>query len=310
MPIYRSKKMNIKIYLSSFDFNVLQEYRARFSDAEINILLSYGTTNSDYYKMIVKHRNLIDSLILDSGAFSLNNIKGDNGKPITFEGFVEYCKALKDNFDFIFNFDSDFNLDGYETNYRNQLKLENNGIPVVPVVHDYIGEKTTELDEYLSKYDLISLGKSKHKNNKKILSDTVLKIKQAGKKVHLLGVNEYDRLKDLPVDYSDSSNWAQGQIFGFMYYWNVKNEPNDPEKTLRFRDFEPDKSKNMPILEDVKYIEEVFDYLNNELGVTYQMLYGQKATFYRQLVNTHYYVKLQDHLRAAHKANNFDTIYP
>lgn len=192
--------MDIKIYLSSFSFDVLKEYRAMFNDSEINVLLSYGTTNSDYYDMIVKNRNLISSLILDSGAFSLNNIEGGDGKPITFEGFIEYCKAFNDKFDFIFNFDSDFSLGGYENNYKNQLKLEQNGINVIPVVHDYLGEETPELDDYLQKYELLSLGKSKHKDNKSDLKKTVIKIKQSGKKVHLLGVNAYNRLKDLPVD--------------------------------------------------------------------------------------------------------------
>lgn len=302
--------MQIKIYLSSFSFDILAEYRKMFNDAEINILLSYGTTSSDYYSMIETNRSMINSLILDSGAFSLNNIEGSNGKPINIDGFIEYCKTFQGQFDFIFNFDEDFNLNGFEKNYKNQKKIEAAGIKVVPVVHDYIGEEVAELDEYLKSYDLISLGFSEHKNDKQKLAATVLKIKQAKKKVHLLGVSAYNRLKNLPVDYSDSSNWAQGQIFGFMYYWNAKNTPNDPELTLRFKDFEPNKSDSKKYLDGSLYFGEIMEYLKNELGITYQNLYGQNATFYRQLVNTHYFVKMQDRVREAHIANGFDTQYP
>lgn len=302
--------MQIKIYLSSFNFEVLKAYKSINNSAEMNILLSYGTTSNDYYDMIVRSKGMINSLILDSGAFSLNNIEGSTGKPIDIDGFIEYCKTFKEKFDFIFNFDEDFSLTGFEKNYKNQKKIEAAGIEVVPVVHDYIGEEVNELDEYLKHYKLVSLGFSKHKSNKKDLKSAVTKIKQAKAKVHLLGISAYDRLKDLPVDYSDSSNWAQGQAFGFMYYWNAKNTPNKPELTLRFKDFEPNRTENMKFLDESPYFDEIMEYLKSELGISHKNLYGQNATLYRQLVNTHYFVKMQDRVREAHIANGFDTQYP
>lgn len=56
--------MEVKIFLSSFDLDVLLEYRTLKPDAEINVLLSYGTVNGDYYDMIVTHRDKINDLIL------------------------------------------------------------------------------------------------------------------------------------------------------------------------------------------------------------------------------------------------------
>lgn len=304
--------MQIKIYLSSFDYEVLKEYRGRKPKAEINVLLSYGTTNNKYYKMIVEEKErLINSLILDSGAFTLNFAGQGTGSKINLNGFIQYCRTFKDQFKFIFNFDSNFNLNGFGENLANQKELENAGIKVVPVVHDYIGKQSPELDYYLNHYELISLGYSKHKDNKKILTDTVYKIKNAGKKVHLLGVSAYDRICDLPIDFNDSSNWAQAQKFGFMYYWNAQNDPKKPEVTLRFRDYEPDREDDSKIFfEDFEYRENVEQYLKNELGIRYRDLYGQNSTFMRQLVNTHYYVQLQDRVREAHAKLGFDTTYP
>lgn len=272
--------MKIKIYLSSFDYTIMKEYKRLKPESELNILLSYATTNYNYYKMIIEERHLISSLILDSGAYTLNNADSTNQKEISLESFKDYCLVLKDKFDFIFNFDEDFTRSGYEINKRNQEILEKAGVQVVPVVHDYKGRESKELNEYIKSYDLIALGFSDDKKNSKVLKNTVQKIKDAGKKVHLLGVSSYDRLKDLPADYCDSSNWAQAQVFGFMYYWDESDKANNPEKKFRFNDYEPRLADNIPYFEDFSRRDEVEAYLKNELGIKYRDLYGHNSIFF------------------------------
>jgi hypothetical protein len=79
---------------------------------------------------------------------------------------------------------------------------------------------------------------------------------------------------------------------------------------FRFRDYEPDRDEDSIVyFEDFEYREEVEQFLLNELGIRYRDLYGQRSTFMRQLVNTHYYVQLQDHVRDAHAKLGFDTQY-
>ncbi|MYL84057.1 hypothetical protein GTA51_13055 [Desulfovibrio aerotolerans] len=304
--------MSIKIYLSSFDLNVLLKYKEMRPEAELNVLLSYGTVKGDYYDMIVTHRDKINSLILDSGAFTYNYAKESLREKIDLDGFACYCQTFNNQFDFIFNFDKNFKATGYDDNCKCQKQLEEKGIKnLVPVVHDYRGLNTDEVGEYLKNYEIISLGMSEDKKDDFVVGGIVKRIKDAGKKVHLLGVSSYNRLKDLPIDYNDSSNWAQAQKFGYVYFWNYPYNPDKAEIMLRFRDSEPDREDNKLIyFEDYDYRPEVEQYIKNELSITYRDLYGHNATFCRQLVNTHYFVTLQDHVRAAHKANGFDTIYP
>jgi hypothetical protein len=304
--------MGIKVYLSSFDLDVLLEYRRLKPEAEINVLLSYGTVNNNYYDMIVTHGDKIDSLILDSGAFTYNFANEFSRQKIDLDGFKYYCKTFNKCFDFIFNFDVNFTDSGYSENCMNQKVLEEMGIEnVVPVVHDYLGENTDEVGEFIKKYERISLGSSKYRTDKKIVSEIVTRIKDAGKKVHLLGVSAYNSIKDIPLDYNDSSNWAQAQKFGYIYFWNKPYDPDKPDIMLRFRDSEIDNPNNtLKYFEDYDHREEVEKYIKDELGITYRDLYGHNSTFCRQLVNTHYFVKLQDHVREAHIENGFDKLYP
>lgn len=302
--------MKTKIYLSSFDLQVMLQYKRLFPNSELNVLLSYGTANPSYFEMMEDYRDKFSSLILDSGAFTLNNMTNENSKVVDLNGFKDYCLTFKDKFKFIFNFDSDFSEDGYEINCKNQLYLKQHGIDTVPVVHDYEGKNVDEVGDYISKHEIISLGYSKHKRDKKIVKPIVERIKNASKKVHILGVSSYNFIKDVPIDFNDSSNWAQAQKFGFMYFWDMDHNKTKPEVTLRFRDYEPDRDDSMPYFEDFIRRDIVEKYIKDELGINYNDLYGRNDTLMRQLINTHYFVKLQDHVREAHKKRGFDELYP
>jgi hypothetical protein len=90
-------------------------------------------------------------MALDSGAFTKNFANNDIAKNITLHGFINFCKRVKGRFELIFNFDENFQMDGFETNLRNMLEIEKAGIKVVPVAHDYIDEVVPEIDYYLEK---------------------------------------------------------------------------------------------------------------------------------------------------------------
>jgi hypothetical protein len=252
------------------------------------------------------------TLILDSGAFTYNYAGEIARQKIDLDGFKYYCKTFNEQFNFIFNFDVNFTDHGYDENCRNQDALEKAGIKnVVPVVHDYLGKNTDEVGDFIKRYPLISLGSSKYRSDTEVVSKIVKRIKDAGKKVHLLGVSAYNKIKNIPIDYSDSSNWAQAQKFGYISFWNQPYDSSKPEEKLRFRDSEEDNEKNKLIYyEKYPHRKDVEIFLKNELGIRYRDLYGHNATFCRQLVNTHFYVQLQDRVREAHIANGFDTLYP
>ena len=293
--------MGLKIYLSSFKLDILLAYKEMYPKSEVNVLISYAMRNNDFYDLIRTHRDKMSSLILDSGAFTKNSAKNrEFADLIDIRGFKAFCLAgnNKDCFDFIFNFDEDFTDHGFEINYYNQLELMDSGIEVVPVVHDYLGE-TPEMDVYIQeRYPIIALGYSKKNKTVNNIIAASKKIKDAGLKVHLLGKSSYSELKKFKyIDFNDSSNWVQATRFGYIYYWNKYRPEGKEEDTIRFKDDEYLINDGMPYFEEYVNRQELETYLKDELDITYEKLYGHNSNFYRELVNTHYYINLQDHLR-------------
>jgi len=88
---------------------------------------------------------------------SYNNNKNKNKNPnnISLEGYIEFAKSLSKYVDFFLNYDENFTLDGFKDNYKNMNILEENGITVVPVVHDYLSENIDEIGIYLKKNTLL-----------------------------------------------------------------------------------------------------------------------------------------------------------
>lgn len=203
--------MEFKLFLSSFMFKTLIDYKKLRPDSEMNILLSFGTRKADYKNMVITNRNMINSLICDSGAYTKNNAQDKKtAAKISLDGYISFLRQplIRNSFDFAFNYDQDFNKTGFETNYRNMKKIEENGILVVPVVHDYKAQVINEIDIYLrDNYKIIGLGSSqdKMKNRKINISNAVNHIVNGGSKTHLLGITSYDILKDIPVHYGVGS---------------------------------------------------------------------------------------------------------
>lgn len=298
--------MGIKIFLSSFTFKILEAYKDIFKDAEMNVLLSFGTRSQDYIDMIFTYRHMINSLICDSGAFTKNFANAITASKISLDGFIAFFKQpqIQEAFDFIINYDEIFNLYGFETNLRNMWKIEANNIPCVPVIHDYLAVVFDEIGYYLQKeYPLIALGYSEHKmkDGKKNIQYAVNRIVSAGSRVHLLGISSYDILADNPIHYSDSSSWAQEGLFGCILWWNPCKQGENKTDRIKFLDRENSHKNHNKHIGNYDYIEELQIYLKDQLGMTLLDLCGHNREFNRQLVNVHFFVQLQDRVREAHK---------
>jgi hypothetical protein len=295
------------MYLSSFTENILNEYKKRRSDTELNVLLSFGTRADDYMKMIKS--SYINSMALDSGAFTKYFSRTAATTNITLKGFIGYCEYLKNQFELIFNFDENFYLDGFETNMRNMLEIENAGITVVPVVHDYIGVVFDEIQYYLEKqYPVIALGFSEHKrtNRVKNITRAVNKIVSGGSKVHLLGLTSPDILGVLPIHYSDATSWTQEGMFGNVIWWNPYKTAINKTDRVRFLDKENSASIHNDHIENYPSRKALEKYLKDELDMDILDMYGHEKDLNRQIANVHHFVKLQDIIRQMHKQKGFD----
>ena len=299
--------MGIKIFLATFNERALLAYKNLYPNSEVNVLLSYGTRRNDYHRMMTTNRHLISGLILDSGAFSKNfsNSQAD----ITLQGFITYAKHFGKHFDYIFNYDEDFNMDGFETNLMNMQQLEKAGINVVPVVHDYIGERVPEVDYYIKKrYPIISLGYSEHKrkNRDANIKFAVNKIVGAGSKVHLLGLTHPSILGKYPIHYADSSSWGQEAMYGNIIWWNPSKSSEDKTDRVRFIDRSDTTKRWSHHIENYSDRKAFEDYLNNKFNFSLIDVYGHGKEYNRQLANVHYFVKIQDEIRKIHIKKGFE----
>ena len=309
----------MKIYLSSFTIEALTEYCKIFPDEKLNILLSFAFRSNKYLEFMTTYKDKISSLILDSGAFTLNsstNKKLLDG--ITFEAYKGYLNLFSDNFDYYFNYDANFDKDGLFDNLYYQVNLQNKGHKPVPVVHNY---QDSELELYLNEphwsHDIIALGYAEDKWEGDNIERLALRIHEAKKKVHVLGVASYRKLVNTPIQYSDSSSWVQYGKYGQIRFWNVNKDPgkikniNDPDMTdtINFKDGYTKVKAKEKFSDDYyyttyygkKYLEE---YLGNVFGWEWHELLPPK-NIKRMLVNIHYFVQLQKRITERHIAQKF-----
>ena len=148
----------MKLYHASLSLKVLLKYHESFPEKKLNVLRTFGDLNHEMKAFCKTYRDKVGSLILDSGTWTLNNAKTDLMNKINCKNYKDYVAEFGKHFNFYFNFDSDFLGDETETNYQNQVALEEQGLKPVPVVHDIEGN---EIDHYIDKgYSIVALGSS------------------------------------------------------------------------------------------------------------------------------------------------------
>jgi hypothetical protein len=296
----------MRIYLSGLSLPILLRYRRIIPEEKLNVLLSFGRPTPDNYAFYVTHRKELHSLILDSGTWTLNYSATQNKMIITLEGYKGYALAQQRYVDFLFNYDSDFTEAGFATNLANQRYLERAGLDPVPVVHDISGP---EIDYYLDRgYPVIALGSSQISSDKTVLSIAVNKLLSHGPvDIHLFGNAKYEFLAEFPIFSCDISTWSRAAGHGQILYWNQENPgPNKRDKiqleaaTWRF------KKQGIPWAQ-YPCRRQLEEYLEDTLGITYHDLTGVDGLFYRQLVNTHYFVTLQHEVNREHRRQGFFT---
>ena len=157
----------MRLYHASLSLKVIKWYSKRFPDKKLNVLRSFGLLDRDSYHFCTDWRHTINSLILDSGTWTLNNTNNQTlRKRLTLNNYKNYLSSAGKYFDFYFNFDSNFTDNGFATNLANLRELERAGYHPVPVIHDIYGN---EIDYYIKAgYTRVALGSSQIKSIKSL----------------------------------------------------------------------------------------------------------------------------------------------
>ncbi len=290
------------IYQASLFRKILLQHHCLFPSQKINVLRSFGIANKEEIEFMITHRDKVGSLILDSGVWTLNNRKTDAGIKISVNTLKSYLHQNANYFDFYFNFDSDFTNKGFGTNLHNQRVLENAGLHPVPVIHNIYGD---EIEYFLKKnYPMLALG-SNILLDLDEMYDVVMTLYKEGVKVHLFGCTDYDFLSSVPCYSSDSSTWALAGAYGNIMYWNSNIIGNNKGEKINLGEFERSSNPKSQSLLHHKDSAEIIAHLQDTFDINYSDLLLDNGYYRRMLINSHFFVELEERVNQEHKKRGF-----
>lgn len=291
------------LHISSPTVRQVLEFHARFPKWPLNVLLSFAI-EQHFQEFQEMHRNKICSLILDSGAYTLNKSIWVKRPPNILRAYTNFSELASKYYDFIFNLDEDFTLHGYDINMFNQIELEESNIDPIPVIHNL---DNNEADRFIDLgYDLVAIGQCEGGRPFKKLDRVVNKLHAKNVKVHLFGVTEIEALAKLPIWSCDSSSWAQYVKYGQVMWWNSELIDWNPIECIYFPkhqiNHDPRKGRNYW---DYIYQDQFNKYLETNLGITIDNLIGDDKEHYRSLVNILFYKEMERYITEYHRDNGF-----
>ena len=280
----------MRIYQASLSAKIFKKYKAIKPDKKIHVLRSYGNRDKDDHLFRKIYKDQCESLDLDSGAFSLNNRQQGSGLDITFDGYLYYAKTYESIYDRIYNFDCDFGDEGFDTNIYYQRRMEDAGLKPVPVVHSIYND---EIGYYIENgYETVALG-STQITDFGTLAYVMGKFKDTKIKIHLFGSTNFEYLTSFPIYSCDASTYKMTGIFGDIKWWNPNKSGLNKTDYIYLEEYIPPKP-NAKLLSEYEYREELNRYLFEDLGVTENDLLGPDGQYFKQIVNLHYYLKLEE----------------
>ena len=205
----------MKIFAATSNVEIIRKFYEK-TGIKLNYLISYFYLNGLAYKATVEYREMIDTLYLDSGAYSAATGRAK----VSVSEYRSYLKLYGYLFDRYFNLDDDFDDPGH--NRWNQEFIED-GLPkkvkknLVPVVHDK-DEPFGEFAEYAEMgYDFIALG-----STNKVGDDFYKMVKERYPKVrmHIFGRLNWKELTEHRPYSADAKTWLDAAATGSILYWD------------------------------------------------------------------------------------------
>ena len=291
----------MKIYMASLHLKTLKEYHKRFPNEKLNVLRSFNGRDKNEFHLMNTHRDKIDSLIFDSGAYTKNYAQ-NSGFNITIDTYKDYLLSNEKYFDFYFNLDEDFTNNGFGINYENQLSLEDVGLKPVPVIHNIYSD---EADVYIkNNYKIVAIGSAQIKNSDpEIIRPVVEKLYDNEICVHLFGTTSYKLLVNLPIFSCDASTYALNSAFGNIFYWNPSKSAENKTDNIYLEEYYSDKNKRYTWF-SYPYQKELKEYLYEQFKWTYNDLLSSK--YFQYVVNARYYKVLEKHVTNEHIKKGFN----
>jgi hypothetical protein len=272
----------MKIFNSIGDAKIIPLFYEK-TKQKLNVLVSYPYLNGSAHKLAVEYRNMIDSLFLDSGAFS----EGNKRFIPSVAEYGHFIARYGNRFDAFFNLDDEF--DNPDHNFENQVFLEkqvgSESRKPIPVIHD-VEDPYGEFKTYVKQgHDFIAIG-----SNKKVPDEVMKKIgkKYPNVKLHLFGkLSRKTMFKFKPFS-ADASTWAKSGALGSVHYWDAKD---GKEWRINLEAKEKTAGKNINF-DDFPHKKEFVAFLSEKFGYTRNLLISDYLA--RQVVNLYFFKQLED----------------
>lgn len=289
----------MKIFLSSLSIPVIKTMNKINPALKPNVLLTfYGLVNP--MEHLSKHRHMIGDVILDCGTFSLytqypNPVAREREAQSLFKQYKFFAKEMQAKFNFLFSFDERFEPDSFEFNWERLVELENEGINVVPVLHNLSNSDADRL--IAGGYTMVAIGQclGEDREDLTVLWPVVDKLYTAGIKVHLFGMTTPRLISHVPAYSCDSKTWLDYGTRGRVLYWNSENPGMDKTDLLYFpKRQDPSTSSSGVYYHDYPHLEAFKAHIGSKLGIELHDLLGLHHDRYRQLVNVLYFLEIEE----------------
>lgn len=272
----------MKIYNAVGSAEIIAEYYKK-TKKKLNVLVAYPYLKGSAYKLTKEYRGMIESLYLDSGAFSVSK-----GKiKLSVSEYGRYIARYGKLFDEVFNLDDDF-FDPMH-NLTNQVYLEKllpkDAKKPIPVIHD-AENPFEEFKGYVDQgHKYIAVGSSES-ISEEVFSEIKKNFPRV--KIHMFGkLNRKMLAKHKPYS-ADASTWATAAGLMRIYYWDPEDKK---EYLLGLKANEKDSGKNVSYSRF--HHKEGFDrFLKDTFGYDHEQLdFDSKA---RMIVNLHFFKQLEE----------------
>ena len=285
----------MKLFLASLTKHILEEVHKRFPEKRINILRSFGVPHSEDYNFFHTHRDMFDKLMYDCGCFTLNNPQASQEAKdrVKSETYLEQVLNIQDQCDYISSFDPDWSDDCIDTNLYYYTKLKKAGVKnLFPVIHNPRTEVNCLIDMGV---EMVAIG-SVLIRRLDAIGPIVRKLHKAGIKVHFFGTTTFAINSQVPIYSCDSASWAKTGSFGEIIWWNPYKEVWDPTEKVYMEEYIHLDKQKTNCFSTYKYLTEFEEYLWNTFKFTHEDFFGKKRHQNLHLVNTYYYLQLEDRI--------------
>lgn len=294
----------MKIFLSSLSIPVIKRLHQINPNLKPNVLITfYGLDRPVEYTKT--YRSMINELILDCGAFSLNRKKlSPEAHAIEcnnlFRRYRDYTQLTQDDYNFLFSFDDDFTPNGFDHNLERLMDLEAAGIFVVPVIHNLHSHEIKYFIDAKPKYPLVAIGQCKEDDRDDLgtLFEAVDPLYRNGIRVHLFGMTTPKLISHVPAYSCDSIAWLEYASRGRALYHNPNNGSLHKEELIYF----PDKQDfgdpgNAVNYKEYKYMDAFLAHIKLKLDLELDDLIAEQTkAMSLNLVNVLYFMELEERI--------------